>query len=64
MIFHSVAMNRIRRVPLMMSLLGNFHILGGIIVSILAKFWIAVVWYVVCLWCLTAVFTLILAKLM
>ena len=42
---------------------GNLmHSIGGIIVSILAKFWIAMVWYLICLWCLTTVFTLIIIK--
>lgn len=50
---------------LMMSLLGNFYILmGGISVSILAKYWIAVIWYLASLWGLTTVFTLILVKSM
>jgi len=64
MIFHSVAVTWIWSVFQRRVYLATQSIYGGIIVGILAKFWIAMVWYLICLWCLTAVFTLVLVKLM
>ena len=65
MLVHSVATIWIQSDTLMKNLLGDFYIFKRRShVGILAKYWIAMAWYLICIWCLTVAFTLILVRLM
>ena len=60
----SIAMSLIQSQSLMRTLLGIQLINRRSFVSIRKKFWIAVVLYILFLWCLATVFTLLLIELM